>query len=149
MTEETTMNGSVETEQSTQENTIPAAEQSLQENPTTADENTLVNASGNEAEDVTDLKEQMTSLENKMHMQKLNVNEAYADDLLALAKSKVNDTTTMQQVITELVEKYPFFKNPVPTITTSAKTANDNSYTSQDDFSNGFNGVIKKDDFEV
>ncbi len=146
MTEEKTTNGSVKTEKTMQENAISAAGQNLQEIVTATEENTPVNTSGNEAENTTSLKEQITNLENKMLMQKLNVNEAYADDLLTFAKSKVDDKTTMQQAIKELVEKYPFFKKVIPSITTNAGTTNESLLRSKDGFASGLIGDISNED---
>jgi len=44
-----------------------------------------------------------------------------------------------------MVEKYPFFKKVIPSITTSVGTANGDFPSSKDDFRSGFNGVIKND----
>lgn len=49
------------------------------------------------------------------------------DDVIALAKAKVNDTTTLEQAIDSVIAKYPQFGGNVPVITTGVKTNNNST----------------------
>lgn len=48
------------------------------------------------------------------------------DDVIALAKVKVSDATTLEQAIDSVIAKYPQFGGNAPTITTGVKTNNNN-----------------------
>ena len=58
-----------------------------------------------------DLKNQINKLNESLVLEKLQVSEEYKDDFLALAKTKVNDEKSFEDVSRELLKKYPQWSN--------------------------------------
>lgn len=68
------------------------------------------------AESVSTLSKDKTRLEESLMLSKLGVSEEYTNDLLTLAKSKVDENHTLEQVSKELLEKYPQWRTSKETI---------------------------------
>lgn len=77
---------------------------------------TAITEKGNLEKTLTDLNKKTTSLEEDLILTKLGVSEEYKQDMLTLAKSKVDESHNLETVSKELLEKYPLWKNTKETI---------------------------------
>lgn len=110
----------------------PAAErESESEDETAASEPEQPQAAAEEKQpersDKTENAEKLTELEGKVHALAAGIKSDCLDDVIALAKTKVNAETTIESAIDAIVEKYPQFKDSAVEIavTTAAHTSND------------------------
>lgn len=86
--------------------------------------------------------EVIENLKGENYALKAGVKAECAADVLALAKSRVTDKVPLEKAIDLVVEAYPQFKGaPVPSITTSAKTSNDDVNEADDAFVNRIMGI--------
>lgn len=87
-------------------------------------------------------KEVIENLKGENYALKAGVKAECAADVLALAKGRVTDKVPLEKAIDLVVEAYPQFKGaPVPSITTSAKTSNDDVSEADDAFVNRIMGI--------
>ncbi len=112
----------------------PAAEsKSESEDKTAASEPEQPQAAAEEKQperfDKTENAEKLTELEGKVHALAAGIKSDCLDDVIALAKTKVNAETTIESAIDAIVEKYPQFKDNAVEIavTTAAHTSNDSA----------------------
>lgn len=157
MTEELLNNGMDEAVQTTQENATDEAVQATQENKVKAEDNSSESAAvvipqpKTDAELISEANERIAALESKMIMKDLHVKEDVMDDVLILAKSRINENTNMEQAINDVINHYPEFREGVviPHITTSVSSllASPASFLdgNNDDFGNGLKGKIMED----
>lgn len=86
--------------------------------------------------------EVIENLKGENYALKAGVKAECTADVLALAKSRVTDKVPLEKAIDLVVEAYPQFKGaPVPSITTSAKTSNDDVSEADDSFVNRIMGI--------
>ena len=87
-------------------------------------------------------KEVIENLKGENYALKAGVKAECAADVLALAKSRVTYKVPLEKAIDLVVEAYPQFKGtPAPSITTSAKTSNDDVNEADDAFVNRIMGI--------
>lgn len=82
----------------------------------------------------TDAEARASEFEMKYVAMTKGVKPDAVDDVIALAKAKVSDTTTLEQAIDGIIAKYPAFSGNVsqPPVTTGVKT-NNNTVNTEDD----------------
>ena len=86
--------------------------------------------------------EVIENLKGENYALKAGVKAECTADVLALAKSRVTDKVPLEKAIDLVVEAYPQFKGaPIPSITTSAKTSNDDVSEADDAFVNRIMGI--------
>ena len=68
---------------------------------------TAINEKTTLEENISNLNKENTKLQENLLLSKLGVSEEYSNDLLTLAKSKVDENHSLEQVSRELLEKYP------------------------------------------
>lgn len=86
--------------------------------------------------------EKIERLESQLYMQGLGVDMNHADDILTLAKSRVNKETTIKGAIDAVIKTYPnFITKPAPSITPSVSISNDSVSHSEDAFEMGIRGI--------
>lgn len=62
-------------------------------------------------ESISNLNKEKSKLQEDLMLSKLGVSEEYSNDLLTLAKSKVDESHTLEQVSKELLERYPQWRS--------------------------------------
>jgi len=86
--------------------------------------------------------EVIENLKGENYALKAGVKAECTADVLALAKSRVTDKVPLEKAIDLVVEAYPQFKGaPIPSITTSAKTSNDDVSEADDALVNRIMGI--------
>lgn len=80
----------------------------LSDNSAANSQQNNTNASKNE---IRDLKEQMDRLTAEQLCYRKNVNHENANDVITLAKSYVNESTTFEQALDQVLQKFPQFAN--------------------------------------
>ena len=71
---------------------------------------TAINEKTTLEENISNLNKENTKLQEDLLLSKLGVSEEYSNDLLTLAKSKVDENHSLEEVSKELLEKYPQWK---------------------------------------
>ena len=71
---------------------------------------TAINSAKSLEDNITNLNKDKTKLQEDLLIARLGVDEKHKDDLLTLAKSKVNDTNSLEDVAKDLLNSYPQFK---------------------------------------
>ena len=77
---------------------------------------TAINQKASLEESISNLNSEKSKLQEDLMLSKLGVSEEYSNDLLTLAKSKVDENHTLEQVSKELLERYPQWKISKETI---------------------------------
>jgi predicted nucleic acid-binding Zn-ribbon protein len=77
---------------------------------------TAINEKKTLEKSLTDMNKKNTTLEEDLLLTKLGVSEEYKNDILTLAKSKVDESHNLEAVSKELLEKYPQWRNVKETI---------------------------------
>lgn len=77
---------------------------------------TAINTKTSLEENINTLNQEKTKLSEDLLLTKLGVSEEYREDLLTLAKSKVDNDHTLEDVSKSLLEKFPQFKGVKETI---------------------------------
>ena len=85
---------------------------------------TAVNDKNILEENIKTLNQEKTKLSEDLMLTKLGVSEEYRDDLLTLAKSKVDNAHTLEDVSKSLLEKFPQFKSTKEQIKMGTEKAN-------------------------
>lgn len=67
-------------------------------------------------ESISNLNNEKIKLQEDLMLSKLGVSEEYSKDLLTLAKSKVDENHTLEEVSKQLLERYPQWKSSRETI---------------------------------
>ncbi len=86
--------------------------------------NSQQNSASASQNELRELKEQMERLTAEQLCYRKAINHEYADDVITLAKSYVNETTSFEQALDKVIEKFPQF-------TTGANGENDSNNTQQ------------------
>ena len=118
--------------------------QDLKPNSTSDDEDITVKytAPPSESEALKAANEKIERLESQLYMQGLGVDMNHADDILTLAKSRVNKETTIKEAIDAVIKTYPnFIPKPIAVLTPSVPISNDNVSPSEDAFEMGIRGI--------
>ena len=77
---------------------------------------TAINTKTSLEENINTLNQEKVKLSEDLMLTKLGVSEEYKEDLLTLAKSKVDDNHTLEDISKSLLEKFPQFKGVKETI---------------------------------
>jgi len=77
---------------------------------------TAINEKVSLEENINTLNKDKVKLQEDLLLSRLGVSDEYSNDLLTLAKSKVDENHTLEQVSKELLEKYPQWRNSKETI---------------------------------
>ena len=77
---------------------------------------TAINTKTSLEENINTLNQEKTKLSEDLMLTKLGVSEEYREDLLTLAKSKVDNEHSLEDVSKSLLEKFPQFKATKETI---------------------------------
>ena len=77
---------------------------------------TAINNKTTLEESISTLNQEKTKLSGDLMLTKLGVSEEYKDDLLTLAKSKVDENHSLEDISKSLLEKFPQFKGVKETI---------------------------------
>lgn len=86
--------------------------------------------------------EKIERLESQLYMQGLGVDMNHADDILTLAKSRVNKEMTIKEAIDAVIKTYPnFITKHALAITPSVSISNDSVSHSEDAFEMGIRGI--------
>ena len=77
---------------------------------------TAINTKTSLEENINTLNQEKVKLSEDLMLTKLGVSEEYKEDLLTLAKSKVDENHTLEDISKSLLEKFPQFKGVKETI---------------------------------
>lgn len=72
---------------------------------------TAINEKTSLEESINSLNREKLKLQEDLMLSKLGVSEEYSNDLLTLAKSKIDENHSLEEVSKELLEKYPQWRN--------------------------------------